>query len=77
MSDTCNSCGAPIRWSRTLKGSYMPLDAEPNPDGNVVLYDNGTCRVLVDEWGHEGHRHTSHFATCPNAMHHRRRKAGA
>jgi hypothetical protein len=54
MSDTCNSCGAPIRWSRTLKGSYMPLDAEPNPDGNVVLYDNGTCRVLVDEWGKAG-----------------------
>jgi DNA modification methylase len=31
----CRSCGAEIRWARTFTGKLMPLDAAPNPAGNV------------------------------------------
>jgi hypothetical protein len=58
----------------------MPVDAQPNPEGNVTLSLGsialGSHRALV--WG-KGERipfdltrYTSHFATCPNANSHRR-----
>ena len=72
----CRSCGAMLRWVRTRAGKAMPLDAEPNPTGNVVLGEDGTARVLtrkqVEGGGIVGERYTSHFATCPNAERHRR-----
>jgi hypothetical protein len=49
----------------------MPIDAEPRPDGNVVLEEDGTARVLGREarqaLGAFARLHTSHFATCPHA----------
>jgi hypothetical protein len=32
----CRSCGAPIRWVVTEKGKRIPLDRDPQPDGNIV-----------------------------------------
>lgn len=73
----CRSCGAPIRWARTRAGKAVPLDAEPADDGNVVLQEDGTARVLtrrqMDGGGVAAPRYTSHFATCPDAARHRRR----
>lgn len=41
MSDferkACGSCDAPIIWASTVKGRPMPVDAEPDPDGNILL----------------------------------------
>lgn len=78
MSATCRSCGAPIIWAKTLGGLNMPLDAEPNPDGNVVLAhglaivrEKPSFEVRGEREGET--RHTSHFATCPFAAQHRRR----
>ena len=34
---TCRSCGAGIRWARTLKGKAIPLDPSPVDDGNLVV----------------------------------------
>ena len=33
----CRSCDAEIIWTSTPTGKSMPLDANPNPDGNVEL----------------------------------------
>jgi hypothetical protein len=72
----CQSCHAPIRWVRTEKGKRMPLDADPCPDGNIVLVD-GVAHVMKQEelgdmFFRPGQRFKSHFATCAHAASHRR-----
>lgn len=84
---TCSSCGASIWWALSFTtGRRMPVDAEPSPDGNVLLAESkpdGTPVVRVvgktppgegpDLFGAvPGPRYTSHFATCPHANQHRR-----
>lgn len=75
---TCKSCGAPVLWVHTSKGSRMPVDA--NGDGTATTVPNGN---LILERTHEGKliavgvptgqgSHVSHFATCPNAASHRK-----
>jgi len=73
MSSRCSSCDAPIIWAVTDAGKRMPLDAEPAPDGNVVLTRvGGQARARKgSEFGPNMPRHKSHFATCPNANQHR------
>ena len=55
----------------------MPLDEAADPAGNVLLLENGNCLVPAPEdevWETAGgSRHTSHFATCPDAAQHRRK----
>jgi hypothetical protein len=70
MADKCRRCAAPIRWGKTAKGRRMPLDAEPNPEGNVVMLDEfGNVRVLKkDEEPPRGvARWMPHWASCPHA----------
>jgi hypothetical protein len=55
----CRSCQALIVWLKTKAGRMMPV----NYDGTVIELDT-----------HYVHgRHTSHFATCPNALKHRKK----
>lgn len=76
----CQSCGARIirlRHERTRK--VAPIDADPNPAGNVLVdLEAGTYRVLTREdraaaVPPEGDRYSTHFQTCPNAEQWRRR----
>jgi hypothetical protein len=71
------------RWSRVRNESTgrfksMPVDFQPTPDGNVVLFhrpgEGIVCRVLRkgEQPPPEAKLRTSHFATCPNARKHRR-----
>lgn len=76
MSAQCSSCGAAIVWAVTVAGARMPVDAAPSPKGNLVL-EGETVRVvpppdLLDQRP----RHTSHFATCPDAAQFRKPKVG-
>lgn len=77
----CGSCRAEVIWTVTAAtGKRMPVDAEPTPDGNVVLaapttrsgapvsYAAQVGALLIED---DGVRFTSHFATCPNANEHR------
>ncbi len=76
MSVNCNSCQARVMWIKTAAtGKPMPLDAEPNPNGSIVIRDGlahvlKTGALLVPG----ERRFTSHFATCPNAAGHRKRR---
>jgi hypothetical protein len=75
MTDTCRSCGAPILFALTATGRPMPIDRDAVlVDGNVVLGtdDSGrpTARIVAAGEG----THRSHFATCPKADEHRRRR---
>jgi hypothetical protein len=76
----CSSCGAPIVWAMTPKGKRMPVNAAEDPAGNLwltVRHGGGflafAATDTTDEPG-DCSRHTSHFATCPNAPRHRKAK---
>lgn len=73
----CRSCGAVIYWVRTeATDALMPIDAVPVDDGNVVLVNEKARYMKGDlfEAKTEGPRYKSHFATCPNAKQHRKKK---
>lgn len=76
MSATCRSCGATIRWERTVNDKPIPLDPEPVEDGNLAIRDDG--KVYSVGKPSEGAlalpipKYKTHFATCPNAAEHRR-----
>lgn len=55
----CRSCGADIVWFRTKAGKRMPVD-------------EATTQPTDREDQLDLERHTSHFATCPDADQHRR-----
>lgn len=66
----CSSCGAPIEWVVTVKGRKMPLDLRSRPNGNVTLREDGLAVV----GGTGSGSRVSHFATCPSALSHRKRR---
>lgn len=78
----CRSCGAAILWARTKNGKAMPLDAEPTPEGNVVLTGEVVpsargavpiCEVLAGPDLFGAPLRMPHHATCPQADKWRRR----
>lgn len=73
---TCRSCGAPIVWCVTPAGNRMPVDADPSPRGNLVLEGELARVVPAPDLLDRRPRHTSHFATCPNADQHRKVRRG-
>jgi hypothetical protein len=56
----CSSCRARIIWLKTAAGRNMPVDADTVEPGEEIFEPNSD--------------HISHFATCPNANNHRKRK---
>jgi hypothetical protein len=79
----CVSCSAPLIWAQTERGKRMPVDAQLNSTGNLVLcfevdqFDrpvSGQLVVTAPE-GYAGPRWLSHFATCPKAALWQRRNA--
>lgn len=66
-------CRAPIVWAITGSGKRMPVDADPHPDGNVMLTGHGDSVVATvvnpnhPPLGGWGPLHHSHFTTCPAA----------
>ena len=55
----CKSCNAKVIWLITKNLRHMLIDADTVEPGDT-------------EFDH--HRHTSHFATCPNADQHRKKR---
>ncbi len=78
MRPTCRSCHAEIVWVVTERGTFMPLDAIPSTVGNIVLVDGPdggqVARVVSTLGDGTEQRWRSHFASCPDAKRHRRRR---
>jgi len=68
--DTCKSCGAKIIWAKTESGKSAPF--EEDPEGDHVIADGIASRVLLTIGPVQ--RFVSHFARCPNASRHRKKK---
>lgn len=88
MMALCRSCEAPIIWTRTTRGELMPIDADPVPDGNVVLTgrqvesrtggyvpESKVEAATITLFDDGATRYLSHFATCPHAGEWRRAPA--
>lgn len=82
----CRSCGASIRWVVSVKGARMPIDAEPDANGNLYLatraVDGAWCAsVTTGRQMHYlrsiGRAYVSHHATCPQALQWRRKEGMA
>lgn len=77
----CKSCDAPIHWVLSAStGSRMPLDAKPNPEGNIWVdhWEGGSPVVVVASADNPPPAnavifYTSHFVTCRDAAEHRRK----
>lgn len=71
MAATCRSCRAPIIWAVSAKtGKPMPLDYARVDEG--VRWQPDAENVARQCSGREL-GHVSHFATCPDAVRHRRK----
>ena len=72
----CRSCGAEVIWTVTHNGKRMPVDAEPREDGNIVLREEFSGRVIAEYPGKEHPllfedarpHYVSHFSTCPQSQ---------
>ncbi|MEU9400590.1 hypothetical protein [Streptomyces sp. NPDC048242] len=45
----CDTCSARIRWAMTARGRRQPVNADPDPDGNLAARTDhlGVLRVRV------------------------------
>jgi hypothetical protein len=74
----CDSCQASVIWTITTNAVAMPVDYEPSDGANIALeWRAGKVMSRVVKtalaFGRTDLR-TSHFATCPNAAQHRRKR---
>lgn len=68
---TCRSCGATIEWAITAKGHRIPLDPGDHDNGNIIVDNRGQATYVADR---DRPLRRSHFASCPNAGRHRKRR---
>lgn len=68
---TCPSCHQRIRWAITAAGRRQPINPDPDEQGNLAVYTDGTgtlrARVLTKErpaLEHLEWRAMPHVATC-------------
>ena len=75
----CRSCNAPIYWLKHHEtGKLAPICAEPSENGNLIVdLDAGTYAVSPKNLyvQDDRRRHLNHFADCPNASTHHKRRA--
>lgn len=75
-------CNGKIMFATTVNDKQMPVDADPHPDGMLLLRWRGdVLRVEAVPKAQRkaaiaahGGLHRSHFASCVDASYYRRRK---
>lgn len=63
----CRACSEVVVWAKTADGKTMPVDAEPNPRGTLILTReiDGQATVRMATAGDpQGLRWSSHNASC-------------
>lgn len=76
----CKSCQQVIRWKKTQAGKAIPLDPDPSEKGNIAIANNGDAVILnqqeIEDYNLRGSGllYVCHFATCPYAHVHRKKK---
>ena len=77
MAATCRSCGADVLWAQTPSGKRIPLNPEPDMNGNLHLQEAPELYAVLVPAGHTCPRahYLTHFATCPQATGWRTRRS--
>lgn len=81
LHDRCDSCPAAVFWADTDRGAAMLVDAQPLVGGNLRLTKRPERRPLVTTvkaklaFGQTLYR--AHFASCPHAAEHRKRRSAS
>ncbi len=80
----CGTCNSRVIWTLTAAEKRMPVDPDPATEGNLLLVPSQTGRhvrsIVLRDRGLETAAargeplHLSHFATCPQADKHRRKR---
>lgn len=70
LDTTCGACRAAITWATVqATGARMPLEAYPEPGGNVLVVQARPLLVRVLREGEQppagAKTYRAHFATCP------------
>ena len=66
----CGGCREPLLWAVTIRGKFMPLNPQPDPDGNVAAYKDHLgdmrARTLGKDQPPMGYErvYMPHAATC-------------
>lgn len=65
----CRSCRGQLRWERTEAGKAIPLDANPNREGNVIIQNDKAVvlgKIAAAQARLDGRvLFMPHFSTCP------------
>lgn len=66
----CKGCGETIAWGRTVAGKNVPLNPEPDDQGNLafVRSDGAQKLIVVRDFErplYRGRIYMPHHATCP------------
>ena len=66
-SGKCALCDATILWANSEAGHVLVVDAEPSPQGDIIIKDGVGHVTTGDLWEqfHGGTRYRQHAATCP------------
>jgi hypothetical protein len=74
-SDRCEACQKPLVWAVTKTGRTAPVELDPHPEGNVLVFrveSRIECRTAAGfalDWLREQGvpLRLNHFASCPQA----------
>lgn len=78
---SCRACYAEVLWlANERTGKKNPIDAKPNPQGNIERVGENQYRILTKKqlemgqglFGEPVERYMSHFATCTDPQYFRR-----
>lgn len=75
----CRGCGAQIKFIKTSRGKWMPVDPEPIHasdvrEGDYLIGEDGELFKILGESDQENDfGYVPHFATCPKADEFKRR----
>lgn len=72
----CKSCGADIKFIKTFKGKWLPVNPTPLEmeiamGGKILVLDSG--HILSDKYN-KIKGYVAHWTTCPNAEEFRKKK---
>ena len=64
MKATCPKCGARILYVVTERGTRMPIDPMPSPEGNIEIAANGLAVLRVRDKPAGVPLYAHHHRTC-------------